>query len=67
MKITVGRELDVKELFEEMIDDFADYTPCEDANLTDDDFTPELLADIFSELAKVAAQRAAFAAKARRE
>lgn len=58
MKITVERELDVEELFEDMIEDFADYESCEDANLSADDITPELLADIFSELAKVASQRA---------
>lgn len=58
MKITIERELDVEELFEDLISDFADYTSCEDANLNADDFTPELLAEIFSELAKVAAERA---------
>lgn len=58
MKITIERELDVEELFEDMVEDFADYTSCEDANLTNDDLTSKLLADIFSELAKVAAQRA---------
>ena len=58
MKITVERELDVEELFDNVIEDFAEHTACEDANLTDDDLTPELLADIFNELAEVAAQRA---------
>lgn len=58
MKITVERELDVEELFDDVIEDFAEHTACEDANLTDDDLTPKLLADIFSELAKIAAQRA---------
>ena len=58
MTITVERELDMEELFENIIDDFADYSACEDANLNEDDFTPELLANIFSELAKVATQRA---------
>lgn len=58
MKITVERELDMEELFEDVIEDLTEYTACEDANLTDDDLTPELLADIFSELAKVAAEHA---------
>ena len=58
MKITIERELDVDEMFEEMVDNFTDYTACEDANLTNDDLTSEMLADIFNELAKVAAERA---------
>ena len=66
MKIMTKRELDVEELFQEMITDFADYCACEDANLTNDDITPEVLADIFSELANIAAKRAAKAAKERR-
>lgn len=67
MKITIERELDVEELFNDMTDDFADYSVCDDANLTNDDFTPDVLADIFSELADIAAKRAARAAKAKRE
>jgi len=67
MKITIERELDLEELFDEMTDDMSGYNTCEDACLHSDDFTPEVLADIFSELADIAARRAAKAAKARRE
>ena len=67
MKITIERELDLEELFDELTDDFASYNTCEDACLHHDDFTPEVLSDIFSELADIAARRAAKAAKARRE
>lgn len=58
MKITIERELDVEELFNDMVAELADYEPCDDANLNADDITPKLLADIFSELAKIAAERA---------
>lgn len=58
MKITIERELDVEELFDCIVSNFADYTACVDVDLYDDDITPGLLADIFSELAKVAAERA---------
>lgn len=58
MTITIERELDAEELFNDMVADFADYGTCDDAGLTDDDFTPEVLADIFNELAIVAAKRA---------
>lgn len=67
MKITIERELDVERLFDDMIDDFTCYTACEDAGLHWDDVTADVLADIFSKLAEVAAKRAAKAAKARRE
>lgn len=67
MKITTERNLDVEELFDTLVDNFADYYVCEEAKLTDDDFTPDVLADIFSELADIAARRAAEAAKAKRE
>lgn len=66
MKVTIERELDVDELFDDMIDNFVDYAACEDAHLTNDDLTSEMLADIFNELAEVAAQRAAKAATERR-
>ena len=68
MKITIERELDIEDLFDDMTRDFAnDYATCEGAGMLNDDFTPEVLADIFSELADVAARRVAKAAKARRE
>lgn len=67
MKITIERELDVERLFDDMIDDFTGYTACEDAGLHCDDITADVLADIFSELADIAAKRAAKAARARRE
>lgn len=59
MKIVIERELDVEELFENMTDDFADYSACDDANLSNDDFTPEVMANIFSELADIATKKAA--------
>lgn len=58
MKITIERELDVEELFNDMIAELTDYEPCDDANLNADDITPKLLADIFSELAKIATKHA---------
>lgn len=68
MKITIERELDIEDLFDDMTRDFADdYAVCEGAGMLNEDFTPDVLADIFSELAEVAAKRAARAAKAKRE
>jgi predicted DNA-binding transcriptional regulator YafY len=67
MKITIERELDMEELFDDISYDISGCETCEDACLHPQDFTPEVLADIFSELAEVAAKRAAKAAKAKRE
>lgn len=67
MKITIERELDVERLFDDITDDFSGYVAIVEADLIDHDLTPDVIADIFSELAEVAAKRAAKAAKARRE
>ena len=66
MKITIERELDLEELFDAIADDLDGYYTCEEAGLHKDDFTPEVLSDIFSELADIAARKAAKAAKERR-
>ena len=59
MKITIKRELDMEDLYDDITRDFAnDYATCEGAGMLNEDFTPQLLADIFSELANVAAERA---------
>lgn len=58
MKITIKRELDVEELFEELVNELSDYPACDEADLSDTDFTPKMVAEIFSELAKIAARRA---------
>lgn len=66
MKITIERELDMEKLFDDITYDISDCETCDDAHLYPQDFTPEVLADIFSELAEVAVKRAAKAAKERR-
>lgn len=67
MKITIERELDMEALFDDIAYDISGCDTCEDAGLHPQDFTPEVLSNIFTELADIAAKRAAFAAKARRE
>jgi len=59
MKITIERELDMEALFDDITYDISGCDTCEDACLHPQDFTPEVLADIFSELADIATKRAA--------
>lgn len=50
MKVTVTKELNIKELFDEMLGDFCYYSAIEDTGLTREDLKPPLMAKIFAAL-----------------
>lgn len=57
MTITVKKDLDIIELYNDIQDEFCHYDACEDIGLCDSDITPELLKKIFAALAEEAANR----------
>jgi len=57
MIITVKKDLDTAQLYNDIIDDFCEYTACEEIALCPSDITPELLKKIFAALAEEAANR----------
>lgn len=50
MKVTVTKELNLKELYDEMLGDFCYYTAIEDTGLTREDLKPALMTKIFAAL-----------------
>ena len=50
MKVTVVKELDIKELYDEMLGDFHYYSAIEDTGLTREDLKPALMTKIFTAL-----------------
>ena len=48
MKVTVTKELNIKELYDEILDDFCYYTAVEEIGLTLEDLKPALMAKIFA-------------------
>ena len=57
MKIHVEREIDLDSLVDNILDYFNDYTAVENAELCLSDFSPQIMAIVFEEMAKVIAKR----------
>ncbi len=60
MKITLSKNLDIQQLYEDIVEgDFDGYYACDEINLSKSDLTPNLMAQIFSALADEANKRIA--------
>ena len=57
MTLTVKKDLDIIELYNNILDEFCGYDACQDIGLCDGDITPELLKEIFAALSQEAANR----------
>ena len=57
MEITVKRELDISELYDDLMYWLEDCDAVEDAGLKKEDFTPEILSQVFRALAEEASDR----------
>ena len=58
MEITVKRELDISELYDDLLYWLGNCDAVESARLTEEDFTPEVLGRVFTALAGEANDRA---------
>lgn len=57
MTLTVKKDLDILQLYNDILDEFSGYCACQEIGLCDGDITPELLKQIFAALAEEAANR----------
>ena len=57
LKIPVTKTLNIKVLYDDIIDDFSEYNAAEDVNLSNEDITPEVAEKIFTALAQEAHER----------
>ena len=57
MTLTVKKDLDILQLYNDILDEFCGYDACQEIGLCDSDITPELLKKIFAALAEEAANR----------
>jgi len=57
MEITVKRELDISELYDNLLQWLENCYAVESAGLTEEDFTPEILSQVFTALAGEANDR----------
>ena len=57
MTLTVKKDLDIRQLYNDILDEFCSYYACQEIRLCDSDITPEILKKIFAALAEEAANR----------
>ena len=51
MTVVLKRELNIDQLYDDIVEQFENFDACYDIGMTTDDITPDFLAQVFSELA----------------